>query len=49
MTERCEDAENRMSTKIDGVMEAIRSSIRTVIAISALLIALAQLVIVWLR
>jgi chromosome segregation ATPase len=49
LTEQIEDVEQRMSTRIDRVVDAIRSNIRTVITISAVLIALAELVISWLR
>jgi chromosome segregation ATPase len=49
LTEQIEDVEQRMNTRIDRIVDAIRSNIRTVITISAVLIALAELVISWLR
>ncbi len=49
VTKRIEDVDQRVNTKIDGVVSAIRSNVRTVIATSAILITLAQVVISWLR
>lgn len=49
VTEKIEGVEQRMSTKIDRVVDTIRFNIRTVIALGAVLIALAQVVIFWLH
>ena len=49
LTEQIEGVEQHMSTKIDRVVETIRFNIRTGIAVGAVLIALAQLIIFWLR
>jgi chromosome segregation ATPase len=49
VTDQIEGVEQRMSTKVDRVVDTIRFNIRTVIAVGAVLIALAQLVIFWLH
>jgi hypothetical protein len=49
VTEKIEGVEQRMGTRMDGVVDTIRFNIRTVIAVSAVLIALAELVLLWLR
>src|SRR5687768_14576267 len=48
-TEKIEGVDLRMGTRMDGVVDTIRFNIRTVIAVSAVLIALAELALLWLR
>jgi chromosome segregation ATPase len=49
MTEKIEGLEQRINAKIDDVVDTMRFDIRTAIAACAVLVALAQLVIFWLR
>jgi chromosome segregation ATPase len=49
VTAKIEESEERMSAKVEDVVETIRFEIRTMVALSGVLIALAQLVFFWLR
>jgi chromosome segregation ATPase len=49
VTAKIEESEERMSAKVDDVVETVRFEIRTMVALSGVFIALAQLVLFWLR